>query len=105
MRAKLSYNSAMSIDRQLRWDLRNVAHIARHGVNRNEVEEVLQGDFIAQVSYHGRRLLIGSTAAGRTLAVVLEDETDDISYVVTARPAKRKERRMLRSLLEGDQDE
>jgi uncharacterized DUF497 family protein len=95
----------MSTDRQLRWDPRNIAHIARHGVNRDEVEEVLRGDFITQSSYGGRRILIGSTATGRTLAVVLEEETEDVSYVVTARPASRKERRALRSVQEGDQDE
>ena len=81
------------IDR-LFWDAWNVAHIARHGVIPEEAQEVCRGPFIARQSYAGRILLVGPTFSSRMLAVVLEPLDDAIYYVVTARPASRKERRL-----------
>ena len=52
--------------KKLIWDEWNIEHITRHGV----------------------------TKAGRTLAVVLHPKTKDAYYVVTARIADRKERRI-----------
>jgi uncharacterized DUF497 family protein len=100
----LSYNSTMSDFRRLRWNPGNIAHIARHGVSRMEVEEVFEGDFITQLSYGGRRIVIGATASGRVLSVIIEDEADDVSFVVTARSASRRERRLFRSAQEGLQE-
>ena len=101
---KLSYNSTMSDFRRLRWNPGNIAHIARHGVSRAEVEEVFEGDFITQLSYGGRHIVIGATASGRVLSVIIEDEADDFSFVVTARSASRRERRLFRSAQEGLQE-
>jgi len=89
--------------RHLIWDDWNVAHIARHKVFRDEVEEVWHGDYIVREGYKDRIMLIGPTNADRVLAVVLESEGNDVYYVVTARPADRKERRAYREeQKEGD---
>ena len=77
----------------LTWDSWNVTHIARHSVTASEVEEVCYGTFITQQGYAGRILAIGSTNDNRILAVVLEPQGDGEYYVVTARPASRRERR------------
>jgi len=80
--------------RRLVWDPGNVAHIARHQVTPEEVEDVCHGDYILGEAHTGRLLLIGPTQAGRMLAVVLEPEAEETYDVVTARPADRKERRL-----------
>jgi uncharacterized DUF497 family protein len=79
--------------RRLRWDPGNLAHIARHQVTREEVEEACHGKHVARQTHHGRLLLIGATRAGRMIAVVLDPEGEDVHYPVTARSASRKERR------------
>ncbi len=75
------------------WDTWNIAHIVRHSVTVAEVEEVCYGTFITQQGYSGRFLVIGQTSDERTLAVVLEPQGAGEYYVVTARPASRRERR------------
>ena len=78
---------------RLIWDPWNVGHIARHDVTIREVEETCAGTFTSRHSYAGRILIIGSTNDSRILAVVVEPEGDGAYYVVTARPASRRERR------------
>jgi uncharacterized DUF497 family protein len=82
--------------RRLIWDNWNVTHIARHEVSRAEVEQACHSDHIFFETYKSRLILIGPTLSGRMLAVILEGEGDDIYYVVTARSADRKERRLYR---------
>lgn len=77
----------------LLWDSWNIGHIVRHSVTPAEVEEVCLSTFIARQSYAGRILLVGPTYDRRALAIVLEPQGDGIYYVVTARPASRRERR------------
>lgn len=82
---------------RLIWDPWNVEHIARHTVRPQEVEEVRHSPFVTRATYRNRILLIGHTHDGRTLAVILAPTEDDNEYyVVTARPASRKERRFYR---------
>ena len=81
--------------RRLTWDAWNVRHIARHGVLPPEVEDVCQGPCITREAYAGRIMLIGPTRSGRILAAVLEpQEEQGVYYVVTARSASRRERRL-----------
>jgi len=82
--------------RRLIWDSWNIAHIARHHVIPEEVEAVCHGDYIVRQAYQGRLMLIGPTAAGRVLAVILDSQGEGLYYPVTARPADRKERRIWR---------
>ncbi len=80
---------------QFVWDSWNREHIARHAVEQSEVEEVVQNDYIAFETYKRRILIIGTTSTGRTLAIIIEPmQAEGIYYVVTARVADRKERRM-----------
>ncbi len=83
----------MLIILRLIWDDWNIAHIARHKVIPNEVEEVCFGTPFIQKGDKGRWLLTGPTNAGRMLSVVLDPEDEEgVFYPVTARPASRKER-------------
>ena len=69
---------------------------SRHGVTQDEVGEVLQETTVVRDTYGGRRVAIGQTQTGRMLAVSLEPEPNGAYYVVTARPASRKERQRYR---------
>ncbi len=88
--------------RRLTWDPGNVAHIARHNITPDEVEQVCHGEPIIRQSYLGRLLVIGPNHASRILLVVLDPEGDDAYYVVTARPADRKERRTFQAEKGGE---
>lgn len=77
--------------RRLIWDEWNVAHIARHNVSPQEVEEVCHGKFEVRDSYRKRILIYGETKAGRNLAVVLSPEDINLKlydygsyYTITA---------------------
>ncbi len=85
----------MVVVRRLIWDPWNVAHIARHGVMPEEVEDVCRRDPIVERGYGGRLRLIGMTGGGRALAAILAPQGRGIFYPVTARPASVKERRLL----------
>ena len=93
----MRYNRFVLFIRRLIWDTWNVAHIARHEVTPDEVEEVCHGDFVARQTYRGRLIIIGPTQSGRILAVVLAPEQPPgVYYPLTARLASRNERRRYR---------
>lgn len=83
--------------RRLLWDEGNVAHIARHDVVPEEVEEVCHATPLVLDSYGGRYLVIGSTAKGRAITAVIEPEIKEPGtyYPITARSASKKEQRLL----------
>ena len=83
------------VDRLI-WDAWNVAHIARHQVVPEEVEEVCHDQPMVSQTYGGRLRLVGPTAGHRFLTVILAPKGEDVYYCVTARPADRKERRLYR---------
>ena len=79
--------------KRLMWDEWNIAHIARHDVIPEEVEEVCKGVYTSYQSYDGRYELIGATGQGRILLIVLDPELNEGEYyVVTAHTANRKDR-------------
>ena len=78
--------------RRLHWDERNTAHIARHGVSPEEVEEVLRGKYVPGTAYGGRESVIGHTVSGRMLTLFLHNFGQRGYYPVTARDASRQER-------------
>ena len=84
----------MVVVRRLVWDAWNVPHIARHQVTSNEVEELRQGKFLTVPTYGGRLRIIGVTKVNRMIAAILHPLGKATFYVVTARPASRKERRL-----------
>ena len=80
--------------RRLIWDTWNIAHIARHDVIPDEVEEVCHGQPVTSQTYNGRIRVVGPTRRHRMLTVILAPmEEPGVYYPVTARPADRKERR------------
>ena len=90
--------------RRLIWDPWNVAHIARHEVTAEEVEEVCHGEPVVQVGKKGRSLVFGPTLSGRMLTVVLDPESseEEVYYPVTARPTSRRERAIYASERGGE---
>ncbi|WP_129668349.1 BrnT family toxin [Phytoactinopolyspora endophytica] len=83
--------------RELYWNEDNEAHIAKHHVTPDEVEEVVN----ARPHYvtKGRdesTVVYGQDAAGRTLLVVLVEAFDGRWYVVTARDMTDAEARLFR---------
>ena len=84
----------MHFVRRLIWDTWNIAHIARHDVIPEEVEEVCHGQPITSQTYKGRLRVVGPTRNRRMLTAILAPtEQPGVYYPVTARPADRKERR------------
>jgi uncharacterized DUF497 family protein len=89
--------------RRLIWDNWNVAHIARHAVTPDEVEEVCHGRPVTSATYKGRIRVIGPTQSRRMLAVILAPTTrSGVYYPVTARPADRRERRGYTQYMQGE---
>ena len=79
--------------RRLIWDTWNIAHIARHDVIPEEMEEVCHGQPMTSQTYKGRLRVVGPTHSRRMLTVILAPaEEPGVYYPVTARPADRKER-------------
>ncbi len=78
------------------WDERNDDHIARHGVEPSEVEEVAQNTPFVTRGRRGTYRLIGQTDAGRLLTVIVARDEGTLFYVVTARDADDRERRAYR---------
>jgi uncharacterized protein len=80
--------------RRLIWDTWNIAHIARHDVIPEEVEEVCHGQPVTSQTYKDRLRVVGPTRSHRMLTVILAPTEElGVYYPVTARPADRKERR------------
>ena len=94
----------MPFIRALRWDPWNASHIAVHGVTIDEVEEVCGIQPVYSQTYAGRIRVIGPTASGRILMVILAPEAEDVFYPITARPASRIERSRYQELMEGRDD-
>lgn len=83
------------IVKKLIWDEWNIAHISRHKVLPEEVEEVCRGSYIAYESHDGRFKVIGTTKQERILLIVLDPESKDCEYyVVTAHTASKKDQEL-----------
>lgn len=80
-------------------DEHRVAHIARHQVTIEEVQQAVSGNYAFIQGHHGRWLVIGRTKQGRFLTVVAGERAAKNTYgLVTARPASRPERSLYREL-------
>ena len=79
------------------WPEDRVAHIARHGVTPDEVEEVCFGRaFVQRAKSQGSHpvyYVLGQTVAGRYVFCVVIQFPDGRGYPITARPMTDKERR------------
>jgi len=69
----------------------NIRHIARKGITKEEVEEVLQNPTDMDTSWSsGRPVVFGDTGAGRHLMVVYEMIDADTFYPITAYDVPRR---------------
>lgn len=76
------------------------AHISKHGVDIQEVLEVVGGDYVYIRAKDERWQLIGKTDRGRFLTVILGERRQKNTYgLVTARPVSRKERSFYKEIV------
>jgi len=60
-------------------------HVLNHGVDENEVEEILEAPGEDRPARDGSRIALGQTSAGRYLRVVyVPDREPDSVFVITA---------------------
>ena len=78
------------------WDDENMAHIGRHQVSTDEVEEALTGDPVILRGPDGRYLAYGRMAAGRLFFAVYVQRPAGKARVLTAREMTDKEKRFYR---------
>ena len=79
---------------QLIWDVWNTEHIKNHHTTKEEVEEAIRRVGAHRQGYLGRVVLIGR-AGKRILALIVKPTGNNQYYLVTARDADQKERRLL----------
>lgn len=76
------------------WTERSEAHIARHGVTPDEVEETIYTrPTLVAAGRQGTTEIYGTTDAGRHLVVIVAESIAAGIYVVTARPMTVAERK------------
>ena len=85
----------MRIERLL-WDDWNEEHIARHGVDREEVTQMVRNQPTVTRARDGLYRAVGQTNGGRYLTAFLSPRREGTFYVVTARDATVTERRSVR---------
>jgi uncharacterized DUF497 family protein len=78
---------------ELEWAADRDEHISRHGVSREEVEEVLLGSPYVTHARNRRLRLIGQTDAGRYLTIIVGRRRSGRYGLITARDATQTERR------------
>lgn len=87
----------LGVSVELKWTDENEAHIARHAVSPQEVEEAVSSKpLVATRGRGGTTVVFGTTFAGRYLLVVLAESADGRWYVVTARDMTLQETRAFR---------
>ncbi len=78
-----------------RWNEDNLEHIAKHGVQAEEAEDVVRHarrPYPCQAG-HGKWRVWGQTRFGRYLQVVFVKDDATTVYVIHARPLTEKEKR------------
>ena len=81
---------------RFQWDDENVEHIARHGVDPAGAEQACRLRPKARRGRCGRYLVLGCTADGRYLLVVLTYLGGGEARVITAREMDQRERAIYR---------
>jgi len=79
------------------WDEDTIAHIAKHGVEPKEVEEVCfkMNPFIFK-SRENRYYALGQTESGRYLTIIFEYLVQNKAKIITARAMSESERRLFK---------
>jgi uncharacterized DUF497 family protein len=84
----------MIVINDLIWDKWNINHIKKHKVKSNEVEEACEDLLEVFKGYDSRLIILGRTKKKRILAIIMAQIDKNSYYVVTARDASRKERKL-----------
>lgn len=71
-------------------------HIARHGIDIEEVFEVFHSKHLRSGAHSRRIRIIGQTLAGRYLTLIVGKRSPSRFALVTARDADESERRLFR---------
>lgn len=81
-----------------RWNRWNKEHIAAHGIEPSEAEEVIVGARppFPLVQSEEKYLVWGPTEAGHLLQVVFVIDRDDTVFVIHARPLTEQEKKRYR---------
>jgi uncharacterized DUF497 family protein len=79
---------------QLIWDEINSEHIKKHNVTVVEAEEAIQ-NINAHREGRSRRIFLIGRSGKRILAILVKPKEDKKYYVITARDADKKERRLI----------
>jgi uncharacterized DUF497 family protein len=69
---------------ELEWDDENIEHIARHGVNPEEVEDICFGLNLSEKDGDSRYVVSGQTRGGRYLNMVIEKIGKGLFRPITA---------------------
>lgn len=79
------------------WTDDSEAHIARHGIDALEVEQVLYGrPRLRTAGWNETTLVLGTSNDGRHLLIVVAEAADRRDFVFTAREMKNYEKRLFR---------
>lgn len=86
---------------ELIWDEWNTEHIKKHGVAREEVEEVCYSQFHISRSKAKTYRIVGQSLDGRYLTVILARRNTNKFYPVTARSASNSETKLFKKWQKG----
>ena len=80
---------------EIAWDQENVAHIARHGVEQAEVDDICftMNPFVLKAK-NNRYFALGQTHSGRYLTIVFEYLGRNKAKIITARAMSETERKL-----------
>jgi uncharacterized DUF497 family protein len=80
--------------RDFEWDDGNTLHITlKHGIEREEAEELLAGEPMVRKTKHGHYAAFGRALSGRLLVIVFEKRRQGIVRVITGWDMSLGERR------------
>lgn len=77
------------------WNEWNVEHVKRHGLTKNKIEKAILNIKSFKYGYKGRIILI-CEMNGNLISIVVDRKLEGKYYVVTARIADRKERKLIK---------
>ncbi|MFN8495957.1 MAG: BrnT family toxin [Caldilineaceae bacterium] len=78
------------------WDEENIEHIADHGVEPYEAEEVIDNAVLVRKVAQGKYIAFGQTDYGRYLIVVFAPKSNQRLRVITARDMTLTEKKRFR---------
>lgn len=77
------------------WDDDTVLHIAKHGVEPREIEEIcFESTPFVLKSRHNRYSALGQTKSGRYLTIIFQYLGQNQAKIITARAMSESERRL-----------